>query len=179
MADDVEDIDIDEPEDADDFDVDEDGEGSGEKKGLNGQKLVLFIVLPLLLIGGGAFAAFQFGLFGGGDEHEAEEQVSDKAAIFYEIPEMVVNLSGTGRQVNYLKVKIALEMEGGTDVLPMEAIMPRILDNFQVYLRELRLEDLDGSAGMFRLKEELLMRVNMAAHPTVVRDILFKEFLVQ
>jgi flagellar FliL protein len=57
--------------------------------------------------------------------------------------------------------------------------MPRIMDNFQVYLRELRIEDLKGSAGMYRLREELLVRVNAAAAPAKVRDVLFKEMLVQ
>ena len=38
----------------------------------------------------------------------------------------------------------------------IEAVMPRIVDNFQIYLRELRLEDLRGSAGIYRLREELL-----------------------
>jgi flagellar FliL protein len=57
--------------------------------------------------------------------------------------------------------------------------MPRIIDNFQVYLRELRLDDLRGSAGIYRLREELLMRVNTAAQPVHVKDVLFREMLVQ
>jgi len=57
--------------------------------------------------------------------------------------------------------------------------MPRILDNFQVYLRELRLDDLKGSAGMYRLREELLLRVNAAVQPVQVKDVLFREMLVQ
>ena len=51
--------------------------------------------------------------------------------------------------------------------------------NFQVYLRELRVEDLSGSAGVYRLKEELLARVNAAVEPINVTDVLFKEMLVQ
>ena len=58
-------------------------------------------------------------------------------------------------------------------------IQPRIIDRFQVYLRELRVEDLEGSAGMQRLREELLNRVNKVAHPVKVRDVLFAELLVQ
>ena len=57
--------------------------------------------------------------------------------------------------------------------------MPRIVDQFQVYMRELRVEDLNGSAGMARLKEELLMRVNAAVAPTQVRDVLFQQMIVQ
>jgi flagellar FliL protein len=57
--------------------------------------------------------------------------------------------------------------------------LPRIVDNFQVYLRELRVDDLQGSAGMYRLREELLRRVNLAVRPARVKDVLFKEMLVQ
>ena len=59
------------------------------------------------------------------------------------------------------------------------AMMPRIIDNFQIYLRELRVEDLRGSDGIYRLREELLARVNAAVAPVKVTDVLFKEMLVQ
>ena len=61
----------------------------------------------------------------------------------------------------------------------LAAVMPRIIDNFQVYLRELRVEDLRGSGGIYRLREELLARVNAASAPVRVKDVLFKEMLVQ
>ena len=65
------------------------------------------------------------------------------------------------------------------DVARLRTLSPRIIDNFQVYLRELRVEDLRGSAGIYRLREELLARVNAAVHPTKVKDVLFKDMLVQ
>ncbi len=61
----------------------------------------------------------------------------------------------------------------------ISAVMPRIVDNFQIYLRELRIEDLRGSDGIYRLREELLARVNAAVAPVKVTDVLFKEMLVQ
>ncbi len=61
----------------------------------------------------------------------------------------------------------------------LESILPRIVDNFQVYLRELRVEDLNGSAGLQRLREDLLLRVTNAAAPAVVKDVLFRELLIQ
>jgi len=57
--------------------------------------------------------------------------------------------------------------------------MPRIVDQFQSYLRELRVDDLRGSAGVMRLKEELLRRINVAAAPYPVKDVLLKEMIVQ
>lgn len=150
--------------------------------GLSGRKLVLFVVLPLLLLIGGGAAAYLSGaldsLLGQGEPVEAVEE-RPGPSHFYEMPELLVNLSNEGSRASYLKLSISLELEGEAAVARVEAIRPRIVDSFQVYLRELRIEDLQGSAGMQRLREELLTRVNLATHPMVVRDVLFRQMLVQ
>ena len=108
-----------------------------------------------------------------------DEDAIAQDAIFYDLPELLVNLSTTGRKSTFLKIRIALELEKPEDVPVVERVMPRIVDNFQVYLRELRVEDLKGSAGMYRLREELLKRVGAAIAPAKINDVLFKEMLVQ
>jgi flagellar FliL protein len=57
--------------------------------------------------------------------------------------------------------------------------LPRVADIFQTYLRELRPSDLNGSAGLFRLREELTKRVNLAVAPSEISAVLFKEIVVQ
>ncbi len=132
-------------------------------------------VAGLLLIGG-VSAIF----LAGGSEKEAASAENMKAkTAYYPLGDMIVNLSGEGKRPNYLKVKVTLELADEKDAAMMDLIKPRIIDNFQVYLRELRIEDLRGSAGMYRLREELLMRVTEAAQPIRVRDVLFQEMLVQ
>ncbi len=101
------------------------------------------------------------------------------AAVFYDLPEMLVNINTAGRTRNFLKMRVSLELANETDINRVENVLPRIVDNFQVYLRELRLEDLQGAAGMYRLREELLNRVNAAVRPAQVKDVLFKEMIVQ
>ena len=61
----------------------------------------------------------------------------------------------------------------------MTPLLPRIEDQFQVFTRELRTTDLEGSAGVYRLKEELLKRVNIAIYPAKIDAVLFKEILIQ
>ena len=78
-----------------------------------------------------------------------------------------------------MKLSVSLELGNAVDVPRIESLKPRIIDNFQVYLRELRADDLRGSAGIYRLREELLARVNASVHPAGVKDVLFKEVLVQ
>ncbi|MBL8836560.1 MAG: flagellar basal body-associated FliL family protein [Alphaproteobacteria bacterium] len=160
----------------------EGGEGEGKKK-LSGKKLVLFIVLPAILglglIGGGVWFFFLRGSSHHEEQHAEAAPPPPAPVVFMNLPEMIVNLNSGGRRANFLKINIALEVANATDVPRIEAVMPRIVDNFQVYLRELRVEDLRGSAGMFRLREELLARVNTAAQPARINDVLFREMLVQ
>lgn len=156
--------------------------GEAAPKGKFGKKKIIIIAVAsvaVLLAGGGAF----FFLHGSGDKSDAAAQAAadeEKAKpVYFSLGDLLVNLSGEGKHPNFLKVKVTLELADEKDIPLMESIKPRIMDNFQVYLRELRIEDLRGSAGMYRLKEELLMRVTEAAQPVRVRDVLFQEMLVQ
>ncbi len=163
-----------------DTDVDGTGEDGG-KKMLSGKVLILFIVLPLLLLGGIGGAVM---LFTGGDGAVAEGEERSASGptvepVFYELPEFLVNLTTSGNATRYLKMRVSIELHDPEDVAKMEAVLPRVLDGFQTYLRELRPEDFEGSTGMFRLKEELLRRLNIAVAPIQVHDVLFNEVIVQ
>ena len=162
-----------------------DGEAPGGARRLPGKKLVLFIALPMLLIGLAGAGVYFSGLADsliGAEEHEGElltEEEEEGPSVYYDIPEMLVNLNSSGRKTGYLKISVSVEVGSEADAEQLKTVLPRIVDSFQVYLRELRVEDLSGSAGLQRLREELLMRVSNAAAPTVVRDILFREMLIQ
>ncbi len=162
----------------------EDGEGPVQGRRVPGKKLVLFIVLPFLLIGtagGGIYASGLLDSLLGIEEQDGETMAEEELgpSVYYDVPEMLVNLNTTGRKVGYLKISVSLEVGSEEDFPKLDAVLPRIVDEFQVYLRELRVEDLRGSAGLQRLREELFMRVANAAAPTVVRDVLFREMLIQ
>jgi len=158
----------------------EDLEGGGKKLGK--KMLIIIGVAAVLLLGGGVGATLYFtGVIGkkGSAEGTHEIAATKGRAIYYSLGDILVNLSGEGKRPNFLKIKVSLELADEKDVQIMDAIKPRIIDNFQVYLRELRIEDLRGSAGLYRLREELLLRVTEAAQPVRVRDVLFQEMLVQ
>jgi len=92
----------------------------------------------------------------------------------------MVNLAGSpGERVQYLKLKVTLEVKEEKQVEAIKPTLPRVTDIFQTYLRELRPADLNGSAGLFRLREELTRRVNAALSPNEVSAVLFKEIVVQ
>lgn len=185
--------------------AEEEGSGKSGKK-----KLVMFILLPLLLLGGAGGGLYFTGMLdsllgggteqaegeegadahgaeaaddhggghGGGDGHGGEKTYNPDAA-FLEIPDMIVNLSTADGSPRYLRLSVQLELQNQSDLEAVQAVMPRVIDQFQTYLRELRVSDLRGSKGVYRLQMELLTRVNAAAYPVEVKDILFQEILIQ
>ncbi len=170
-----------------------------EKKKISGKKIILAVggVLLLVLVVLGVMS-----LFGGGDANQepSEDMVLDQIAanadlpqdnieqdmppeklklMFYTLPDQLFNLNTAGQGNSFLRARITLEVDRESYKADLEAKMPRILDEFHNYIRELRREDVEGSAGFARIKEELLMRINQAVAPTRVKDVLFEEFLIQ
>ena len=183
-------------------------DGAAPKKGGGKLKLILMIGLPavvvilgaaaaLLLLGGGKkdeHAEDEHGKTeahadasgghgedhgdGHGDEHH-DEHVDASHVVFYTMPDLLVNLQTDSGQPTYLKLKLTLEVDSAETVAAIEPAMPRVLDRFQGFLRELRVEDLSGSQGSYRLRLELLRRVNLAEAPHSVRAVLIEEMLIQ
>jgi len=145
--------------------------GGGKKK------LIIIAAAAVVLLGGGAGGYFFF-MKPKADPHA--EAAKPKQVSFVDLPELTINLStAASERQQFLKVKIALEVGDAKVAEEIKPVMPRVLDTFQVYLREMRANDLDGSAAMYRLKEELMRRVNVAIHPAKIDAVLFKEALVQ
>ena len=155
----------------------DDGAGKADAPKKSKLKLIIIAAVAVVALGGGG-AWFMF------FRHPAKEMVAEapvaKPPAFIDVPEMMVTLSGQpGERVQYLKVKVVLEVKDAPVVALITPSMPRVTDIFQTYLRELRPTDLSGSAGLFRLKEELTRRVNAAVSPNQVNAVLFKEVVIQ
>ncbi len=145
-----------------------------------GKLKMMLAVVAVLAIAGGSATWFFF------MRHQSEEMHAEAAApppkppAYVEVPDMLVNLIGLpGERVQYLKAKIVLEVKEEKQAEAIKPSLPRVTDIFQTYLRELRPSDLNGSAGLFRLKEDLTRRVNAAVAPNQVSAVLFKEVVIQ
>ena len=160
----------------DEADADAEGQSAAPKRKLP-LKLIIIVAGALVVLGcGGTAAYFMFGVA----KETASVAAAVKPVVFIDVPEVLVNLSTTGAErTQYLKVKIVLELADVALQPQIQSTMPRVMDAFQTYLRELRPTDLDGSAGLYRLKEELTRRVNAAIAPSRVNAVLFKEMVVQ
>src|SRR5882724_2923732 len=161
---------------ADDAEADE-GAQSAKPKGKLPLKLILIAVGALVVLGGGGTAGY---LMLGHSKESKAAVAAVKPPTYIDVPEVLVNLSNVGTdRTQYLKVKVVLEIADALLQPQIQSAMPRVMDAFQTYLRELRPTDLDGSAGLYRLKEELTRRVNAAISPNRINAVLFKEIVVQ
>jgi flagellar FliL protein len=172
---------------------------TGSKKP-GGKKRLLLLAAPALLAAIGAglwFGGILPPLLGMGEKphgeathegaHGAKEGAKEadahggagKPPVFMDLPEIIANLNAGPRKAAYVKVRPKLELARAEDEATIKAALPRLMDLFQTYLREMRPEELRGSAGTYRLREELLARANIAVAPARVVDVLFPEMLVQ
>ena len=162
-----------------------DGEGAVEAAAppSGKKKIIMFAgigVAFLLVASAGLYFTGMLDRFIGHNKEAAADAPPPKPMVFFDLPDFLVNLNSSGnKKSNFLKLSVSLQLENQEDTARVAAMMPRVIDNFQIYLRELRIEDLRGSDGIYRLREELLVRVNAAVSPVKVNEVLFKEMLVQ
>lgn len=169
---------------------DEAEDNGGGKKKVSGKKLILLIVLPIVLLVGAGVGVYMSGLLdpllgieeeqAEGEETPAEEEPAGEPPGHYlQLDEIRANLRGPGGKTRFLKLQVTLELEDPIHEEAVNQAVPRIKDSFLVFLRELRVEELEGSQGFYRVTEELLNRVNKAVAPIKVRNVLVTDMLIQ
>ena len=164
----------------------EEGEAGADEAPKSRKKLVIIAAVAVLAVGGGGGAFLMKGRgaqAGGHGEagHGAPAEEAKKPVVFLDLREMMLNLSPDlgADKAKYAKLRIALELKDAKAEAEVKPLMPRVEDALQVYMRELRATDLSGSVGLYRLREELLRRVNVAVYPAKVEAVLFKDLIVQ
>ena len=158
--------------------------GKGLKRFLSKKILMIAVPALLLVLGGGGAGLYFFVLKSHGADKDKLAKVeapplTPPQVAFSDVPDILVNIQSNDGTPAYLKLSLSLELDNDLEKTGMTALMPRLVDQFQSYLRELRIDDLKGSQGVLRLKEELLRRVNAAAAPYKVRDVLLKQMIIQ
>ena len=148
-------------------------------------KKIIFLAAPvvvLLLLGAGLwFTGILPSMLGMESKEHHHEAEAAKAPVpgFVEMPDIVTNLNSAQTKPSFVKMTARLEIAKQEDIPKVQAVLPRLQDMIQTYLREMRPDELRGSAGTYRLREELLARANVAAAPVAIKDVLFVQILIQ
>jgi flagellar protein FliL len=159
----------------------QDKEAPAETAKPSGTRKLILLAIPLglaALLAGLWFTGLLPGWLGLTHAQTADTQKT-QAPIFIDLPEMVANLNGNPRRPSYVKLVARIEVVHPDDAEHVRQAMPRLQDLFQTYLREMRPEELRGSAGVYRLREELIARADAAVAPARVTDVLFTQMLIQ
>ena len=162
-----------------------------EAKKTSGKKIVIIAAAVIVF----ALLVWVATLFIGGDDEGDHEEGSTTGQVegapeassapdeqtlpvYHSIDNLLVNLNTGGRGIVLLRISVSLELESDEDRTSIEQQMPAIMNDFQVYLRSLRPDDLEGPKGLTRIQEELLVRINQSIAPMRIRRILFEDFLI-
>lgn len=110
---------------------------------------------------------------------EEEDKNHEGEVAFLTLPEILFNLKATKGKGSILKATFVLELRKVLDKEKVEHLKPLIIDQLQSYLRELEVVDIQGSAGLERIRQELLTRINISIAPIKIRQVLVKDFIIQ
>lgn len=145
--------------------------------------LLLGLLLALVLGGGGFYLAYSGRLPVGesGADGEAEPKADTGAepmqpVAFVPIDPIVVSL-GTPGQGRHLRFRAQLEVAPGREA-DVAALMPRVLDVLNGYLRAVPAEELEAPAALVRLRAQMLRRLQLVAGEGRIRDLLVTEFVL-
>ena len=165
-----------EPEKPDDAPEPTQPRASGAKR-----RLIVFGA-PVALAGLGSglwFSGILPHLLGVQPKQAATEPATPSQPIYVDVPELITNLNSSASRASYVKITARLEVHKKEDAEQVKAAMPRLQDLFLTYIREMRPQELHGSIGTYRLREELIARANLAAAPARITDVLFTQMLIQ
>jgi flagellar FliL protein len=157
--------------------------------------LILGLVGALALGGGGFYAVYAgmlqpSALLGGGGHdtgghasgghgsggHGVPEPAALADVAFVPMDPIMISLNpgGTARHLRFSgQLEVAPE-----DAATVAALMPRVLDVLNTYLRAVQARDIEDPAALARLRAQMLRRIQVVTGDGQVRDLLITEFVL-
>jgi flagellar FliL protein len=158
-----------EPDNADDE------SGASEPTRSGGRRKMILIAAAIALLGVGAglwFSGVLPALLGTQHSAHSPEQAGTSTPSYVDVPEMITSLN-TMRQPQYVKLTVRFQVMNQKDLERLKVVMPRLQDLVLTHIREMRSEELHRSADIYRLREEIITRANVAASPARITDVQF------
>lgn len=168
-------------DEGDDSEVIEVGADAPQAGAARRRKLLIAGVAAAVLVAGGGTGAFLL------TRSDAATAVEEHAATAgddvmnqpVDVPPLLVNLRSPDNAPHFLKVHVMLVPGPKSSADALKKEVPVLLDAYQPFLRELRPEDLSGSAAVFRIKEQLLVRAHETLGEGHVKDVLVQDLIQQ
>ncbi len=146
-----------------------------------GKKKLLLIISAVVAVIGIAVAVGVVFFMGGESKHDdAHAEPALPNVVIYDVPEFNLSLLAddpTAR--HFIKIKLSLQLSKPGDNEVVNKLLPRLQDDWGGLLRQMRVGDVQGSANLHRLKENLLRRARQSLEPVDVQAVYIRELLVQ
>jgi flagellar FliL protein len=165
----------------------EDGEAEAEAPAKKSSLLKILIILIVLvaLAGGGYFGYTKFLKAEIAPTEEVKEESTSTETkgepalgVMYSLDPFLVNLAGSkGKRV--LKVTVSLELSAPEVRAELNENLQKVVDSILVLLSSKTFEDVYSVQGKFKLKDEIITRVNRFLAMGHIRDAYFTEFIIQ
>ena len=158
-------------------------EGAAPEKKSGKMKWIIIGVVVLVLLGGGGFAAWKFLSTGSGEPEAMAKPGGHEGALpapgpIVALDSFLVNLADPADS-HYLKVTVNLEVEKPESTEEIQQRMPQIRDSILVLLSSKTAEDVRSVEGKFRLRDEIIGRVNKFISHGKIKGAYFTEFVMQ
>jgi flagellar basal body-associated protein FliL len=112
-------------------------------------------------------------------EGKANKPSIIKGKFYHKFEDLNVNLVSGIRTPRFLRMSMTVAVTQEADVLVMETLTPRVMDNVIQYLNGLKPEELAGSANFHKMHDNVLLRIRAAVAPVLVTDALITLALVK
>jgi flagellar FliL protein len=151
-------------------------EGSEKKK--KGKGMLFGIIGAFVLGGAGFYATFSGLLLGDGGEEKkpAIAMMASNLPTFVPIEPLIISL-GAGASSKHLKFSAELDVAAAYSD-EVTAVMPRILDVLNTFLRAVEDGDIENPSAMSKLRAQMLRRVQIVTGEGRVNDLLITEFVL-
>ena len=116
-------------------------------------------------------------MFGG--DHASSAHAGPAGAsqtAFVEVPSLTISL-GQGGGARHLRFQAQLEVEPEA-AAEVAALLPRVSDVLNGYLRAIDLADIENPSALVRIRAQMLRRVQIVVGEGRVRDLLVTEFVL-
>ncbi len=107
---------------------------------------------------------------------EENGQATESVTVFYDLPEIKAQVKTEDGTPETVAARLSVELSKVEDVAAVEKLLPRITDAVIAHTVELTPAEVEGSAGLYWLREELLYRINLLTAPVKINNLNFKKF---
>ena len=142
-------------------------------------KLIIFVVVGLVILGGGGAGVYFSGILHPNKPHEIEVMLPDPA-VFHDVPRITVDLKPSPDHARpFIRLTVQAELQGENARAAFIANEPKIMDAIQSHLRNTTVEDLEGERGTERLREDFTTIINRVITPEIAIGVLYKDILIR